>query len=110
MKYGTTFSFHFANKKALLCLKTPPPPKNNFCNVVKWKRIWRSWALHHTSLCSIFSLTSFLHSSTNKELEQASQGGAGVAVPGGVQEICIYGTEGHVLVSMMVIDGWTRRC
>jgi len=36
-------------------------------------------------------------------LEQAAQGGVGVTVPGGIQETWKYGTEGHGLVSMLVM-------
>ena len=41
-----------------------------------------------------------------KELEQAAQGSGGVIVPGGVQEVCRHGTEGHSLASN-IGDRWT---
>lgn len=42
-------------------------------------------------------------------LEQAAQGRGGVIVPGGVQEECGCGTEGHGLVwSQAWVGGWTR--
>jgi len=43
---------------------------------------------------------------SGEALEQAAQGGDGVTVPGGIQEICRYGTEGHSLMSMVVMGWW----
>jgi len=37
-------------------------------------------------------------------LKQVAQGSSGVAVPGGVQKTCRYGTSGHGLVGMVVLD------
>jgi len=39
-------------------------------------------------------------------LEQAAQGGSGVTIPGGVQEMCRCGTADYGLVGT-VADGWT---
>ena len=39
-------------------------------------------------------------------MEQAAPGGDGVTIPGGVQEVCRYGTEEHGLVSMMRMGWW----
>jgi len=42
-------------------------------------------------------------------LAQAAQGGGGVTIPGGVQEMWRCGTEGRGLVGMVGwTDGWTR--
>jgi len=38
-------------------------------------------------------------------LEQSAQQDGGVTVPGGVEEMWIYGTEGHGLVGMVGV-GW----
>jgi len=38
-------------------------------------------------------------------LEQAAQGSGGVAIPGGIQKMCRYGTSGHGLAGMVVM-GW----
>ena len=38
-------------------------------------------------------------------LEQAAQGGSGVTIPGGVQEMCRCGTEGCGLVGILVVGG-----
>ena len=34
-------------------------------------------------------------------MAQAAQGGGGVTIPGGVEEMCGCGTEGHHLVGMV---------
>jgi len=42
-------------------------------------------------------------------LDQAAQGGGGVTIPGGVQEMWRCGTEGHGLVVWWGwVDGWSR--
>ena len=40
----------------------------------------------------------FILQKSGNALEQASQGGDGVTIPGGVQEMCRCGTKGHGLV------------
>jgi len=44
----------------------------------------------------IFGCEKKLHQQSGEALAQAAQGGCGVTIPGGVQEIC--STEGHGLV------------
>ena len=39
-------------------------------------------------------------------LEQAAQGGGGVSIPGGVQEMCRCDTEGHGLVGTVGMGQW----
>ena len=39
---------------------------------------------------------------------QAAQGGGGVTILGGVEELCGCGTEGLGQWAVLVVDGWTR--
>ena len=41
-----------------------------------------------------------LFQKSSQALEEAAQGGSGVTVPGGVQEMCRCSTKGHCLVGI----------
>ena len=47
---------------------------------------------------------SVLYRKSGHALEQAAQGSGRVTIPGGVQKTCRYGTTGHSLVGMVVLD------
>ena len=48
----------------------------------------------------------FLLRRNGGELEQDDQGSGGVTVPGGLQELWRYGTEGLGLVNMVLMGCW----
>ena len=48
----------------------------------------------------------FLYWKSSKALEQAAQGGGRVAIPGGVQKMCSYGTSAHGLSGMVALGWW----
>ena len=56
-----------------------------------------------SSIIQIGYYEKFIFRKSDEGLEQAAQRGNGITVPGGVQEMCSCGTEGHRLVGMVVM-------
>ena len=66
------------------------------------ERVWSQVALGEAQ---VGYLEKLLRKSGNSS-EQASQGGGGVTICGGVQETCRCGTEGRGLVGMVEMAWW----